>query len=364
MAQSHKLQIEAHPSVYSYSSNRELHIEFSIPEQGVNSQTALMLIVPGFGADIDSKVYQKMRKIFADEYNLVTIQCSYFGSKFMQNNYQAKFADLPKLKQSMNVADWNAFVKNPDELPLILKDRILDVEMIANLGETIDHFNDMGYMQAIDIITAVEAVRLILNDNNLEYNRERLIGYGHSHGAYLLYLCNRLRPNFFSFLVDNSAWMHPLYLSHHRILSSKLAQLKIITIFDYMAGKVLPYPQDLHLNILYATYYQKISTQILSFIGEDDILVDPNEKSAWVSLFPNTEAIRVRQTDVDHIKYKSSGHGLNADFVELFRYAMTKEIIKSNDFTRDGLLEETFGHITFKVNYSGGLPVFSFNFSP
>lgn len=38
----------------------------------------------------------------------------------------------------------------------------------------------MGYMQAIDIITAIEALKIILVNNN---NMKRLIGYGHSHGA-------------------------------------------------------------------------------------------------------------------------------------------------------------------------------------
>lgn len=48
----------------------------------------------------------------------------------------------------------------------------------------------------MDIITALEAIKIkiILKENNLRFNERKVIGYGHSHGAYLLHLSNRLAP--------------------------------------------------------------------------------------------------------------------------------------------------------------------------
>lgn len=41
----------------------------------------------------------------------------------------------------------------------------------ASIAETENEFVDMGYMQAIDNITAIEAVKLILEENNLTFNK-------------------------------------------------------------------------------------------------------------------------------------------------------------------------------------------------
>lgn len=68
-------------------------------------------------------------------------------------------------------------------------------------------------MQAIDIITALETKKIILRENDLPFNEQKIIGYGHSHGAHLLHLSNRFSPYLFSYIVDNSAWIEPVYLS-------------------------------------------------------------------------------------------------------------------------------------------------------
>ncbi|MGF9699809.1 hypothetical protein [Paenibacillus sp. MABNR03] len=90
-----------------------------------------------------------MRSVFADEYNLVSIQCDYFGLEFMQH---------------------------------------------SPLPESLYNFNDMGIMQALDNLTAIGIVEQILKDNNLNFNAGKVIAYGHSHGAYLAYLLNVLSP--------------------------------------------------------------------------------------------------------------------------------------------------------------------------
>ncbi|MEG2337704.1 MAG: DUF2920 family protein, partial [Clostridium sp.] len=93
MAKSYEVEIDAHSSIYKkdYLENnyteRKLKVYFSTPDHEVNEQTGILLLIPGFGANANSNVYKKMRKEFADKYNLVTIQCDYFGWEFMQSDY-------------------------------------------------------------------------------------------------------------------------------------------------------------------------------------------------------------------------------------------------------------------------------------
>lgn len=209
MANSHNFKIPAHYNIYSGDNNRELRIEFAVPDNGTDSNTGLLVLVPGFGATIDSNVYRKMREAFADKYNLVTIQCEYFGSRFMQSTDQITIPEQI-MRKVFCKDEFNKLKKDPSIFFNLLQDKNIVLPAKATIKEDTYEFNDMGFMQAIDIISAIEAVKIILKDNNLQFNNRRMIGYGHSHGAYLLHLSNALVPSLFSFIIDNSGWIEPV----------------------------------------------------------------------------------------------------------------------------------------------------------
>jgi hypothetical protein len=350
MSEQYSITIPAHPNIYSGNSGRELRIDFSIPDNGVNNHTGLLLFVPGFGGNIDSKVYKKMRKVFSDTYNMVTIQCHYFGSSSMQG------------AESITIHDPN--ISNLEELERVsLKYLMENKKMLvvkANFEENIEEFNDMSYLQAIDLISAVEAVKITLKDNNLAFNSDRVIGYGHSHGAYLLHLCNILVPHLFSFIVDNSAWIEPVYLSSNRYLFQKIGKSNIAIEFDYIAKEIIKNKRDLNLNSLYENYTG--NAQIVSFQGNSDNLVDHKEKERIIEQIVNSKFILVTNEDIDDKKYKSNGHGLDADFLELFSYALEFEHTKIGPYENPVKYNIEFSGVQITVDYTLGLPIFKFDF--
>ncbi|WP_339201180.1 DUF2920 family protein [Paenibacillus sp. FSL P2-0322] len=361
MSEQHSINIPAHHNIYTGKSNRELRIDFSIPQNGVNENTGLIIFVPGFGGNIDSKVYIKMRELFADKYNMVTIQCNYFGSSYMQSSANHfKFKDPQILQTILTVDELERINRDSSILLNILSEKNILIPVIANIDESIEEFNDMSYMQAIDIISAVESVKIILSGNDLVFNSNRIIGYGHSHGAYLLHLSNRLAPTLFSYLIDNSAWIEPVYLSSSRFLYQSIGNSMLAFEFDYFAKKIVKNRQDLNLETLYKDFLG--NTQVLSFQGDEDNLVNHVEKKRIVETINNSDFILVKKEDVDHIKYKSNSHGLDADFLELFSYALelerpTKEILK-----KDSKYIVDFESVSIEVDYTQGLPIFNFNF--
>ncbi|WP_419875570.1 DUF2920 family protein [Candidatus Pristimantibacillus sp. PTI5] len=292
MSEQHSVNIPAHHNIYTGTSNRELRIDFSTPQNGVNEYTGLLIFVPGFGGNIDSTVYKKMREVFADKYNMVTIQCNYFGSSYMQSANQFRLRDSRILQINLTADELNKVNKDSSILLSILSEKNISLPVIANMDESVEEFNDMSYMQAIDIITAIEIVKIILNDNNFIYNSSRLIGYGHSHGAYLLHLSNRLAPNLFSFIVDNSAWIEPVYLAN-RILYQNIGNSTLAIEFDYLAKKIIKNKHDLNLETLYKDYDG--DTQVLSFQGDNDNLVNHVEKKRIVETINNSDFILVKK---------------------------------------------------------------------
>lgn len=359
MSEHYSMNIPAHPNIYNGNVGRELRIDFSTPDSGVNQQTGLLVFVPGFGGNIDSKVYKKMRKIFADKYNLVTIQCNYFGSSYMQD--PEKFtADRRVLKDIFTVEELEKINHNNSMLFSLLRDKNVVLPMKTNLNETLEEFNDMSYMQAIDIISAIEAIKITLLENNLVFNSNRIIGFGHSHGAYLLHLSNVLAPNLFSFIVDNSAWMEPLYFTNTRYLSQKLDNAIIEFQIDYLAKEVITNKADLNLSTLYKKYYG--TTQILSFQGNNDNFINHKEKQCFLETINNSKFILVTEEDVDNKRYKTNTHGLGADFLDLLCYALEFEspIPKNNDINTKYMLD--FSGVHIDVDYTYGLPIFNFIF--
>src|SRR4051794_1190502 len=104
----------------------------------------------------------------------------------MQSNPTFKIKnDFNDILTSLDLEEMNSIKKEDlSNLLEVLSKKQLNLDTVANIDESLDYFNDMGFMQAIDIITAIEAVRIILNENNLKCNERKVIGYGHSHGAY------------------------------------------------------------------------------------------------------------------------------------------------------------------------------------
>lgn len=197
MAKTNHVSIPAHHNIYSGEhNNRELDIYFSEPDGGANKETGLLLLIPGFGGNSQSNVYKKMRMQFADKHNLIVIQCDYFGSEYMQATNKIKFSmDTNKFKSLLSVQDYN-LIRNEnnsfDKIIKVLSKYSCVLNVTEDLKEDVSSFNDMGFMQALDLLSALYAVKLILKDNSITYNESKVISYGHSHGAYLAYLCNRL----------------------------------------------------------------------------------------------------------------------------------------------------------------------------
>jgi hypothetical protein len=360
MSEKHSFKIPAHPNIYLGATNRELRIDFSVPSEGVNAHTGLLILVPGFGANIDSKVYIKMRELFADKYNMVTIQCNYFGSAYMQGANSFSISDSQRLQDIFTKEELEDIKKDSSMLLNHLKGKNVVLPVVVKIDESLEEFNDMSYMQAIDIITAIKAVKIILNDNNFIFDSNRTIGYGHSHGAYLLHLSNVLVPNLFSYIVDNSAWIEPAYISNNRCLYQKIDKATIAFEFNYLAKKVIKNKQDLNLKILYKNYSG--TTQILSFQGNNDNLVDHTEKKQIMATICNSKLILVTEEDVDDKKYKSNTHGLSADFLELFSYALEFELPKKASGEIRLKYEINFNGVRINVDNSFGLPVFRFEF--
>lgn len=329
MAINNHARIPALPSIYSDKKGltREIDVFYSIPDKGINEDTGVLLYINGFRGHAEANVFKKLRNNFADEYNLITVQCNYFGIEFMQKPHNLKPQDKHMAyftKEELisiykrGTFHYNEFLELAGKHPV----KMLLREDLSK--ECPENFNDMGIMQAMDNINALLYVMNKVNDLGYTFNSKKVIAFGNSQGAYLSYLCNLFAPDLITLIIDNSAWIYPEHLAKDRRVMTETpgnAILKIV--FDYKARDIIDDFEIIDLKTMYSNFDNKAA--IISFHGEEDHLVSLKDKKKFLnSLKGETELHPITSKTLGNYPeiFSTTGHGLGANFLNLFKYVI------------------------------------------
>ncbi len=316
MANAYEMEVLSQPSLYQ-PIDRHIKIYCSEPKNGINSQTGLLLLVAGYGGHAQSNVFKKMRDTFADTYNLVAIQCDYFGYEYMQTI----------TPRSVSLKDMKIELEG-NSIPLVKSDSSESLyHCIIPLQETLYNFNDMGIVQAMDNLVACHTVMINLKNKGVYLNKSRIIAYGFSHGAYITYLCNAFMPHLFSAIIDNSSYLEPAYLNNPRyqrceIMSQEKCIGTILVKYSYILNDII---FDKEIYQLEALYHQLENyARIISFHGSNDKMTPSEQKQIFIQKLKNSICEIIGDADIDYNIFYSTEHGLGADFVKLFHYVALK----------------------------------------
>ncbi len=361
MSVEHEMNIKGHPNIYTGNSARDLKVYICEPSSGINEHTGLCLLIAGYGASSQSKVYRKMRSTFADKHNLVTIQCDYFGQAFMTSELHLKLSpDRASLEnvltkeELLNVYDGGVF--HQDKLLELSSEHDVTFNCETSLDESPDNFNDMGIMQSLDNLTALTFAIGWVSKQHPAINTRKIIAYGHSHGAYLAYLCNAFAPKLLSLIIDNSAWLLPNYLMTKRTVIAQVNRFLFNTTVNYLM-ETLTYDFDLLcLPILYQTFRNEC--RIASFQGSSDNLVLPDQKRAFCNTVERCSYIEIGESQVDGRIFHSTDHGLDADFLNLFHFVIDNyDFGESNDRIELPTVNIETKQSQYRIAYTDGVPL-------
>lgn len=274
--------------------------------------------------------------ILPDEYNLVVVCGKYFGSDYMKNG-----------KISIDISE-KSMVENA-ELGY----------MKALLDETIEDFNDMGMMQALDMVYMTQGTLDYLGKSSEEMRH--IIGFGSSHGGYLSYLANALSPKLFTYILDVSGYMYPYYLNATRKLRVNVekAQVKMMLGFEYLINRNPKLEIDesfLNLFQLYSTFENHC--RVISFQGTKDWMVDYKEKQRFIEMLgEKAELMLFSEEDVDGTFIKDANHGLGMNFVLMFQ--MILPLISETSAEREKIEDESFelSYGNVKIEMRNSFPI-------
>lgn len=367
MAINNHIKIPALPSIYSKNKDlsRKIDVFYSLPENGVNEDTGVLMYICGFRAHAEANVFKKLRNNFADEYNLITVQCNYFGYEFMQK------------PQKLRPQDKHMDYFTKDELIKIYKRGDFHIDEFIELAEKYpvkmllredlndecpENFNEMGIMQAIDNLNALITVMKKVASMGYKFNSKKIILFGNSQGAYLSYLCNMLAPDLISLIIDNSSWLYPEHLAKDkRVLTLTPGKATLKIVFDYKARDIIDDFQILDLKKMYSQFENK--ARIISFHGEGDHLISLEDKINFLSDINNSEISPITNETLGTYPsdvFSNSNHGLGAHFLNLFKYVCENYNLnfdKDLEFNipRNNYLETNKYRYIF--DYTGSMPV-------
>lgn len=317
------------PSLYD-PVNRKINYIFDIPNGGVNKDTGIMLFICGYGASPQSNVFKKMRGLFADKYNMITVQCEYFGLEYMWNPKDITNYLLNNLMSREELSSLSATEFND-----VFMDRIRDKKFyrIVRQDESLATLNDMGPVQAMDNLISLYYVNLFLHDNGIVYDKNKVIAFGNSHGAYLAELCNSYMPGVFSAIIDIGGYVFPNYLSGSckREILSILPEYNTVvdTLFDDLIKYIATDTEIYDLKALYTTECSR--SRIIAFHGEKDYLTPVAEKRDYIHRSGNWDFNLITDNDVDGEIFKNADHSLGADFIKLIDHVFDNYTLRSGE---------------------------------
>jgi hypothetical protein len=353
MAKQYRMEITGQPTRYG-KKWRKFSMYFSEPEQGIGKHTGILLLIAGYGGCAMSHVYQKMRDVFADQYDLLTLQCDYLGYEFMQNNHHLAIT-RDMLHQVLSPGQVRSLEKDYEKNKFLLSGKVMSGEIF--LGETEDNFNEMGIWQAMDHLVALKILFEVVKENHAAICRERVYIYGQSHGGYLAYLCNLLSPGLFSGIIDNSAYLFPYFMFHDRSVTKVGELITLEKRYHYFVSELSVDIQSYDLSWLYRFFTNR--AKIIVYHGADDEMIPIEEKKAFLENLPFVSLHIV--SEADGVMFRSTGHSLGADFFRMFDDAIQEletgkeyadashqEYVTSSFFTEQYLYE---------VREDSGIPI-------
>ena len=354
MAKEYEVQINGQPTWYS-DQVRRFKMYFAEPENQVNRDTGILLLIAGYGGNANSHVYQKMRRKFADMYNFVTLQCDYLGWQFMQDDQHLAITEQ-MLRKELSPREFRSLEKDYAGNQQILHGKTFSGKI--ELRENAQEFNEMGMNQAMDHLMALHILQDILKENGLDYCRDRVYIYGQSHGAYLAYLCNRLAPDLFCGIIDNSAYLFPYYLEHDRQVTKIGEIFSLQKIYHYMMADQEIDREGYDLEYLYRGFDNH--ARIICYHGIDDEMIPLEEKSSFLDRVNGALLHTISNREVDGKTFKSTGHSLGADMIKVFGMARAeletekKEIQVTNTFQETKIITSKY---IYWIDRIQGVPI-------
>ena len=193
----------------------------------VKEAKALLVIIPGLGADSDSGYRTHLMQTMAENYDVACISVDYhcignrpqLGAKFGLDDIDREILTRELSSIGINLPIDLKSIDCHEKVDLLLKflskeitirkeSGILPADFRLNASITMvptkNEYQNFGVMQAMDVLNAVLYTKKYINSAKFEHLP--VIMVGSSHGGYLAHMCAKIAPWLVDGVIDNSSY--------------------------------------------------------------------------------------------------------------------------------------------------------------
>ncbi len=193
----------------------------------VKEAKALLVIIPGLGADSDSGYRTHLMQTMAENYDVACISVDYhcignrpqLGAKFGLDDIDREILRRELSSIGINLPIDLKSIDCHEKVDLLLKflskeitirkeSGILPADFRLNASITMvptkNEYQNFGVMQAMDVLNAVLYTKKYINSAKFEHLP--VIMVGSSHGGYLAHMCAKIAPWLVDGVIDNSSY--------------------------------------------------------------------------------------------------------------------------------------------------------------
>lgn len=193
----------------------------------VKEAKALLVIIPGLGADSDSSYRTHLMRTMAENYDVACISVDYhcignrpqLGAKFGLDDIDREILRRELSSIGINLPIDLKSIDCHEKVDLLLKflskeitirkeSGLLPADFRLNASITMvptkNEYQNFGVMQAMDMLNAVLYTKKYIN--NAKFEHLPVIMVGSSHGGYLAHMCAKIAPWLVDAVIDNSSY--------------------------------------------------------------------------------------------------------------------------------------------------------------
>lgn len=207
-----------------------------------------------------------------------------------------------------------------------------EFSVIKHCGNDYESFGTLGALDHLQVYS--DLIR-----RGILFDRQRVVAFGTSHGAYLAMMLLKFAPRTLSAVIENSCWVHAIETEMNNLWQPHRHHFDAGGVRVYYSN-YSPWTRDdssdagylkpAHLRVrdLREDHYDRASgVSVVSYHGEDDQMIPADQKrSLWKALGNHVDlhATMVTADKVDGHLFKNTLHGLNASLIGLFGDALAK----------------------------------------
>jgi len=368
--QSRILRPPAQPTEHGLA-REPLQVFVATPRRGVRRSTGVVLVSLGFANPNANPFFVRLRQQLADRFDLIAVGVDYLGTRAKESRtltpqlldqdalIQRALAGEPSLGTAAGLVGIGEILR-----VLVGQDLSREFLLVERMpAQTPKDYIDFGVIQAVDLLTALHAVREAWPKAN--FRRVHIVAS--SLGAFLAHQALRLAPRAFASVLDISG--KPLlgegYLLHgHRrkaLMDNSNTRVSLDNDSPYCDTLPLSL-SSIDLRNQLRPWNHPCSAVVRMVTGAEDDLVPLEHKrrqqAALDRAGAHTELRVVGVAEVDGTVVKHAGHGLGAEFYQLI-LALGTDLLRDSESPGPGEFEErsslclpvSGGHYT--VHYDG-----------